>query len=148
MKGYYGNITEKQFRRIYKTADCLRGDTSQNLIQLLERRLDAVVYRMKFAPTIFSARQLINHGHILVNNNRLNIPSATIKCGSVIEVKKSSRDILIIVSALNAADRDLPDYINVDYKNFKGILLRYPLIKEIPYPVKMEPHQVIEFYSR
>lgn len=148
IKGYYGNITEKQFRRIYKEAGRRRGDTGENLIQLLERRLDAVVYRMKFAPTVFAARQLINHGHILVNGRRLNIGSALIQDGDVVEVKTASKDNVVILGAAQSAERDFPDYVDVDPKTLKGIFVRGPQLADVPYPVKMEPSLVVEFYSR
>ncbi|MCP4923324.1 MAG: 30S ribosomal protein S4 [bacterium] len=148
IKGYYGNITEKQFRRIYTEAERRRGDTGENLIQLLERRLDAVVYRMKFAPTVFASRQFINHGHILVNGKCLDIPSAVIKDGDIVEVKTASKDNIVILGAAQSAERELPDYVDVDPKTLKGIFVRGPQLADVPYPVKMEPNQVVEFYSR
>lgn len=148
IKGYYGNITEKQFRRIYKEAERRKGDTGENLIQLLERRLDSVIYRMKFASTVFASRQLINHGHILVNKKRLNIPSAIIKNGDQIEVKESSKNNISILEAMKSEERNIPNYLEVNSKSMTGVFINTPMFSEVPYPVKMEPNQVIEFYSR
>ncbi len=146
LKGYYGNITEKQFRRYYDEAVRMRGDSGQNLIGLLERRLDAVVYRAKFVPTVFAARQFVNHGHVLVNGRRVNIPSYLVKPGDVVEVRERSREIPMVLEARESAERDVPDYIQVD--GFKAVFLRVPTLDEVPYPVTMEPNLVIEFYSR
>jgi len=148
LKGYYGNITEKQFRRYYKEAVRRRGDTSENLIGILERRLDAVVYRMKFVPTVFAARQFVNHGHIRVNGEKVNIPSYQVKDGDLIEVREKSRDIPMVLEAAASPERDLPDYMDVDMKKMKGTYVRQPLLADVPYPVQMEPNLVIEFYSR
>ena len=148
LKGYYGNITEKQFRRYYREADRRRGDTSENLIGLLERRLDAVVYRMKFVPTVFSSRQFINHGHIHVNGKRVNIPSYRVRPGDTIEIKEKSREIGIVLEAAESAERDVPDYIDVDHQKMSGTFVRQPTLADVPYPVVMEPNLVIEFYSR
>ena len=148
LRGYYGNITERQFRRTYHEAVKRRGDTGENLIGLLERRLDAVVYRMKFVPTVFAARQFINHGHILVNDRRVNIPSYRIREGDVVEVKKKSREMGLVLEAVESPERDVPGYVEVDYKNMKGTFVRTPEFAEVPYPVRMEPNLVIEYYSR
>ena len=148
LKGYYGNISEKQFRRYYKEADQRQGDTSENLIGILERRLDAVVYRMKFVPTVFSSRQFINHGHILVNGKRVNIPSYKVKDGDVIEVKNKSRDLPLVLEAAGSPERDVPDYIEVDHGKMRGSYLRQPGLADVPYPAQMEPNLVIEYYSR
>ena len=148
LKGYYGNITEKQFRRYYAEAIRLRGDSSENLIGLLERRLDAVVYRAKFVPTPFAARQFVNHGHVKVNGRRVNIPSFQVKPGDVIEVKEASRQLEIVVVASQLAERDVPDYIEVDHHKMTARVTRTPGLGEVPYPVQMEPNLVIEFYSR
>ena len=148
LKFYYGDLTEKQFRRIYKRASNIKGDTSQILIELLERRLDAIVYRMKFVPTIFAARQLVNHGHIKVNNKRVNIPSYTVKDGDEISVKDKSKEINLILEAIVSQEREIPEYLEVDTKDLKGRFLRAPLIHDVPYPVTMEPNLVIEYYSR
>jgi len=148
IKGYYGNITEKQFKKIYKEADRKKGDTGENLIQLLESRLDTVVYRMKFAPTVFASRQLINHGHILVNNKKLDIASAFVKKNDVIEIKESSKNKEFIILSTKIEERDIPQYLDVNIKEMKGTFLNLPLFSEVPYPVKMEPNQVVEFYSR
>ena len=148
LKGYYGNITEKQFRRYYAEAIRLRGDSGENLIGLLERRLDAVVYRSKFVATPFAARQFVNHGHIKVNGRRVNIPSYQVKAGDVIEVKEASRQLEIVVVASQLAERDVPDYIEVDHHKMTARVTRIPGLTEVPYPVQMEPNLVIEFYSR
>ena len=148
LKGYYGNITEKQFRRYYREADRRRGDTSENLIGLLERRLDAVVYRMKFVPTVFSSRQFINHGHIHVNGKRVNIPSYQVKEDDVIEVKEKSRQLPLVLLAIESPERDVPDYLDVNLKKMQGIFKETPKLADVPYPVTMEPNLVIEFYSR
>ncbi len=148
LKGYYGNITERQFRRYYETATRKRGDTGENLIEILERRLDAVVYRLKFVPTVFAARQFINHGHIMVNGKRVNIPSYMVKDGDVIEVRQKSRELPMVLEAAAAADRDVPDYMEVDYDKMRGTFVRGPQLADVPYPVEMEPNLVIEFYSR
>ena len=148
LKGYYGNITEKQFRRIYDEADRRKGDTSENLIGLLERRLDAVVYRLKFVPTVFAARQFINHGHVLVNGRRVNIPSYRVNEGDVIEVRERSRQIGMVLEAVESPERDVPDYLEVDHKKMRGTFLRTPQLADVPYPVTMEPNLVVEYYSR
>lgn len=148
LKGYYGNIGEKQFRRYYREAIRLRGDSGQHLIGLLERRLDAVVYRSKFAPTVFAARQLVNHSHILVNGKRVNIPSYMVKEGDVVEVKPKSREMALVIESIALPERDFPEYIQVDEKAFKATYLRVPKLEDVPYPTLMEPSLVIEFYSR
>ena len=148
LKGYYGNISEKQFRKLYDEAVRRRGDTSENLIELLERRLDAVVYRLKFAPTPFAARQIVNHGHIRVNGKRVNIASYQIKDNDVISVKDKSKDMALIPEAAGSNERDVPEYLSVDHKDMKGSFVRAPKLADVPYPVQMEPNLVIEFYSR
>ena len=148
LKFYYGDLTEKQFRKIYEKASNIKGDTSQILIELLERRLDAIVYRMKFVPTIFAARQIVNHGHIKVNGKRVNIPSYTVKDGDEISLKDQSKEINIIQESVISQEREIPEYLEVDTKDLKGRFLRAPLIHDVPYPVTMEPNLVIEYYSR
>ena len=148
LKGYYGNISEKQFRKLYDEAVRRRGDTSENLIELLERRLDAVVYRLKFAPTPFAARQIVNHGHIRVNGKRVNISSYQIKDNDVISIKDKSKDMALILEAAQSGERDVPEYLSVDHKDMKGSFVRAPKLADVPYPVQMEPNLVIEFYSR
>ena len=148
LKGYYGSISERQFRRYYIEADLRKGDTSENLIALLERRLDAVVYRMKLVPTVFASRQFINHGHILVNSRRVNIPSYKVKDGDVIEVKEKSRDLPLVLEAAGSPERDVPDYVEVDHGKMRGTFLRQPGLADVPYPALMEPNLVIEYYSR
>jgi small subunit ribosomal protein S4 len=148
LKGYYGNIGEKQFRKYYDEAVRRRGDTGQNLIGILECRLDALVYRMKFAPTVFGARQLVNHGHVLVNGRRLNIPSAMIKVGDIIELKEKSRNIPQVMEAMASAERDIPEYLTVDEAKMRGSMTSVPELADVPYPVQMEPNLVIEYYSR
>ena len=148
LKFYYGDLTERQFRNIFKKASNIKGDTSQILIELLERRLDATVYRMKFVPTIFSARQLVNHGHVKVNGKRVNIPSYSVSDGDEISIKDKSKEINLIVESVSSQEREIPEYLEVDVKEFKGRFLRAPLIHDVPYPVTMEPNLVIEYYSR
>ena len=148
LKGYYGNISERQFRRYYIEEDLRKGDTSENLLALLERRLDAVVYRMKLVPTVFASRQFINHGHILVNSKRVNIPSYKVKDGDVIEVKEKSRDLPLVLEAAGSPERDVPDYVEVDHGKMRGTFLRQPGLADIPYPALMQPNLVIEYYSR
>jgi small subunit ribosomal protein S4 len=148
LKGYYANITERQFRLIYNEATRLKGDTSENLVGLLERRLDAVVYRAKFVPTPFAARQFVNHGHIKVNGRRVNIPSYRCRPGDVIEVKEKSRGLVLVLEASQSAERDVPDYIEVDHSKMTAHLARIPQLSDVPYPVVMEPNLVVEFYSR
>ena len=148
LKGYYGNITEKQFRKYYTEAAKRHGDTSENLIGILERRLDAVVYRMKFVPTVFSARQFVNHGHIRVNGKRVNIPSYLVSEGDVIEVREKSRELPLVLLAIESAERDVPDYMDVNFNKMQGTFKQTPKLADVPYPVTMEPNLVIEFYSR
>jgi small subunit ribosomal protein S4 len=148
LKGYYGNIGEKKFRRYYEEAVRRRGDTGENLIEVLERRLDAVVYRAKFVPTVFAARQFVNHGHILVNGKRVNIPSYQVKDEDVVEVRQKSRELPLVLEAMGSVERELPDYILVDYSKMSATFMRAPGLADVPYPVQMEPNLVIEFYSR
>ena len=148
LKAYYGNINERQFRNIYKKAAMLKGDTSENLIGLLERRLDAVVYRSKFANTIFSSRQLINHGHVKVNGKKVNISSYQVKEEDTIEIRDKSKQLAIIDVAMASKEREIPEYIQADEKNKKVKFVRVPKFEEVPYPVVMEPNLVIEYYSR
>ena len=148
LRGYYGNITEKQFRNIFAEASRRAGDTSENLIGLLERRLDAVVYRMKFVPTVFAARQFVNHGHVKVNGKRVNIPSYRVSDGDIVEVKEKSRQLAIVLEASDLPERDVPYYIDVDHAKMRGTFVRTPQLSDVPYPVHMEPNLVIEYYSR
>lgn len=148
LKGYYGEITEKQFRRTYEEASSRRGDTAENLVGLLERRLDMIVYRLNFVPTIFAARQIVNHGHIHVNGRRVNIPSYRVREGDLIEVRSKSQQMPLIVEAFNSPERDVPEYIEVDTSSMKGSFVRTPKLADIPYPVEMEPNLVVEYYSR
>jgi small subunit ribosomal protein S4 len=148
LKGYYANISERQFRGIYQEATRIKGDSGENLIGLLERRLDAVVYRAKFVPTIFAARQFVNHGHIRVNGKRVNIPSYSVKAGDVIEVKEASKQLALVLEASQLAERDVPDYIEADHGKMSAKYVRVPNLAEVPYPVQMEPHLIVEYYSR
>jgi small subunit ribosomal protein S4 len=148
LKGYYGNIGERQFRRIYEEASRRRGDTGENLVGLLERRLDAVVYRAKFVPTVFAARQFVNHGHVKVNGKRVNIASYQVKEGDVVEVKDKSKNLALVLEAAGSPERDIPDYLEVDQKSMKATFIRTPALADVPYPVQMEPNLVIEYYSR
>lgn len=147
LKGYYGNITEKQFSKIYEEADRRKGNTSENLIALLESRLDAIVYRCKFVPTVWAARQFVNHGHVLVNGKKVNIASYRVKAGDVVEVRERSRNMALVLEALQSPERDVPDYIELDAKSMKATYLRLPELSEVPYPVKMEPNLIVEYYS-
>ena len=148
LKGYYGSITEKQFKRTYQEAVRMRGDTPENLIGLLERRLDAVVYRAKFVPTVFAARQFVSHGHVKVNGRRVNIPSYRCKIGDVIEIREKSRDLAIVLEATQSSEREVPDYIEADHNKLTAKLARVTGLADVPYPVMMEPNLVVEFYSR
>ena len=148
LKGYYGNIGEKQFRRYYAEAVRRRGDTGENLVGLLEHRLDAVVYRAKFVPTVFAARQLVNHGHVKVNGKRVTVPSIVVKPGDVIEMRDKAKEIPMVLEAVQSAEREVPEYIEVDHKKMTCGIVRTPKLEDIPYPVKMEPNLVVEFYSR
>ena len=147
LKGYYGNITEKQFSRTYEEATRRKGNTSENLIALLESRLDAVVYRAKFVPTPFAARQFVNHGHVLVNGKRVNIASYRVKAGDVVSVRERSRSMALVLEASQSPERDTPDYIEVDTKQLTAKFVRAPELAEVPYPVKMEPNLVVEYYA-
>jgi small subunit ribosomal protein S4 len=147
LKGYYGNITEKQFSRTYEEATRRKGNTSENLIALLESRLDAVVYRAKFVPTPFAARQFVNHGHVLVNGKRVNIASYRVKAGDVVSVRERSRSMALVLEASQSPERDTPDYIEVDTKQLTAKFIRAPELAEVPYPVKMEPNLVVEYYA-
>ncbi|MBT8476758.1 MAG: 30S ribosomal protein S4 [Alphaproteobacteria bacterium] len=148
LKGYYGDLTEKQFRRIFAEAERVKGDTGENLVGLLERRLDAVVYRAKFVPTMFSARQFVNHGHVKVNGKRVNIPSYRVKEGDVIEVRDKSKQLAIVLEAAGLAERDVPDYIDADHSKMVATFTRMPSLGDVPYPVMMEPNLVVEFYAK
>ena len=148
LKGYYANMTEKQFLRVYQEASRKRGDTAENMIGQLERRLDMIVFRMNFVPTIFAARQLINHGHIAVNGRRVDIPSYSCREGDTIEVREKSKNLTVILGATQQPERDVPDYLSVDFKALKGTFVRAPKLADVPYPVQMEPNLVIEYYSR
>ena len=148
LKSYYGNINERQFRNIYRKAIKKRGDTTENLVALLETRLDTVIYRAKFAPTVFSARQLINHGHFKVNKKKVNVSSYLVKEEDLIEVKDKSKSLIIIEGCLNSKERDVPEYIQSDGKNKTAKLVRVPKFADVPYPAQMEPKLVIEYYSR
>ena len=148
LKAYYGNINERQFRNIYKKAAMLKGDTGENLIGLLERRLDAIIYRAKLATTVFSARQLINHGHVKVNGKKVNISSYVAKEEDSIEIREKSKQLAIIDIALASKEREIPEYIQIDEKNKKLKFVRVPKFEEVPYPIVMEPNLVIEYYSR
>jgi len=148
LKGYYANIGERQFRRLYEEAVRRRGDTGENLIELLERRLDTVVYRMKLAPTPFAARQLINHGHVLVNGKRLNIGSAKLSDGDTVELRPKAKEMAVTIEATQSSERDVPDYVEIDHERMRGKFIRAPKLSDVPYPVTMEPNLVVEFYSR
>ena len=147
LKGYYGDVTEKQFKKAYIEASRMKGDTGQNLIGLLERRLDAVVYRAKFAPTIWAARQLVSHGHIRVNGVKCNIASRLVKPGDELTLGSKAQEMALVMEAQGLSEREIPDYIAPDGAA-KIAFIRVPTLDEVPYPVKMEPNLVVEFYSR
>ena len=148
LKGYYGDVTEKQFRRIFAIAARQKGDTGENLVGLLERRLDAVVYRAKFVPTVFASRQFVNHGHVEVNGKRVNIASYRLSEGDVVSVRKQSQQMAAITAAQAMPEREIPDYITVDGKKLTAIFSRIPRLDEVPYPVTMEPNLVVEYYAQ
>ena len=148
LKGHYGNITERQFRRYYDAASRRRGDTGENLIELLERRLDAVVYRMKFVPTVFAARQFVSHGHVRVNGRRVTVASYQVRDGDMIEVKEKSHELPIVLQAVDSVEREVPAYLEVDHHRMRGTFVAGPRLADVPYPVQMEPNLVVEFYSR
>ncbi|MBC6437684.1 MAG: 30S ribosomal protein S4 [Rhodobacteraceae bacterium] len=148
LKGYYGDLTERQFKRIYAEAARVRGDTGENLIGLLERRLDAVVYRAKFVSTVFAARQFVNHGHVKVNGRRVNIPSYRVKEGDVVEVRDTSKHLAVVLEAVKLPERDVPDYIQADHSRMTATFVRTPALGDVPYPVMMEPSLVVEYYAK
>ena len=148
LKGHYGDLTEKQFRRIFTEAERRRGDTGENLIGLLERRLDAVVYRAKFVATVFAARQFVNHGHVMVNGKKVNIPSHQVKEGDVIAVRDKSKQLAIVLEAVASAERDVPEYMEVDHSKMTATFVRTPGLSDVPFAVQMEPNLVIEYYAQ
>ena len=148
LKGHYGDLTEKQFRRIFGEAERVKGDTGENLIGLLERRLDTVVYRAKFVATMFAARQFVNHGHVTVNGKRVNIPSYRVKEGDVVEVRDRSKQIAVLIEATQLAERDVPDYIDADHSKMKATFVRTAALGDVPFAVQMEPNLVIEYYAQ
>jgi len=148
LKGYYASISERQFRALYDEASRLKGSTSEHIIGLLERRLDALVYRAKFVPTVFAARQFVSHGHVTVNGKRVTIPSYRLRIGDVIEVKDAAKQLTLVLEAIKSAERDVPDYVNADHNKMTASLARIPALADVPYPVQMEPNLVVEFYSR
>src|SRR5664279_3799425 len=148
LRGYYGNISERQFRGIYDEAIRMKGDSGANMIGLLERRLDAVVYRAKFVPTVFAARQFINHGHVKVNGKRVNISSFRVKVGDVVEVKETSKQMNLVLEAQALTERDVPDFLEVDHSKMSAKYTRIPALSDVPFAVQMEPHLIVEFYSR
>jgi small subunit ribosomal protein S4 len=148
LKGYYGSISERQFRAVYDEASRLKGSTSELIVGLLERRLDALVYRAKFVPTVFAARQFVSHGHVSVNGRRVTIPSYRLRIGDVVEVSEKAKQLALVLEAIKSAERDVPDYVNADHGKMTAALTRIPVLSDVPYPVQMEPNLVVEFYSR
>jgi len=148
LKGYYGNITERQFRRYYQEASRRTGDTGEHMIGLLERRLDAVLFRAKFAPTPFAARQLVSHGHVTVNGKRVTVPSYLVKEGDTVELKPKARELALVIEAAKSAERDVPDYIIADHGKMSAKFVRVPKLGDVPYASQMQPSLVVEFYSR
>ncbi len=148
LKGYYASISERQFHALYDEASSMKGSTSEHIIGLLERRLDALVYRAKFVPTVFAARQFVSHGHVTVNGKRVTIPSYRLRIGDVVEVKEKAKALALVLEAIKSAERNVPDYVNVDHNKMTASLSRFPALADVPYPVQMEPNLVVEFYSR
>ena len=148
LRCYYGNITEKQFQRYYEQAANVKGDTGENLVGLLERRIDAVVYRMKFVPTVFAARQIVSHGHVSVNGRRVTIPSYLVSEGDAVTSKEKSREMPLVLAAVDSAEREVPDYMDVNHDRMEGTFVRTPKLADVPYPAQMEPNLVVEYYSR
>ena len=148
LKGYYANLSERQFHKVYDEAVRMTGDSSENLIDLLERRLDMVVYRAKFVPTIFAARQFVSHGHVKVNGRRVTIASIRLKAGDTIELTDKAKGLATVLEAVQLAERDTPDYIEVDHKGMTARMVRIPALSDVPYPVQMQPNLVVEYYSR
>ena len=148
LKGYYANMSERHFHGIYDEARRIKGDTGANMIGLLERRLDTVIYRSKFVPTVFAARQFVSHGHITVNGKRVTVSSYRVKVGDLVEVKEKSRQLALVLEATQLAERDVPDYLEVDHSKMSAKMSRIPTLTDVPYPVQMEPHLVVEYYSR
>lgn len=148
LKQYYGEITEKQFRRIYSEAERLRGDTGENLVGLLERRLDAIVYRAKFVPTVFAARQFVNHKHVLVNEKPVNVASYRVREGDIVRVRDKSKTMMMVLESPTLPERDVPEYLDVDHNKLTARFVRTPKMDDIPYPVVMEPNLVIEYYAK
>lgn len=148
LKGVYGNVSEKQLRKYYAEAIRRKGDSSENLVGILECRLDSIVYRMKFVPSVFAARQFVSHGHVLVNGKKVNIPSYMVKPGDEIAVRNKAKEMAFVIEAMAATDREVPEYMSVDAKEMKGTFVRVPALADIPYATQMEPNLVIEFYSR
>ncbi len=148
LKGYYASISERQFRKIYDEASSMKGSTSEGIIGLLERRLDALVYRAKFVPTVFAARQFVSHGHVTVNGKRVTVPSYRLRIGDVVEVREKAKQLALVLESIKSAERDVPDYVNADHNKMTATLSRIPALSDVPYPVTMEPNLVVEFYSR
>ena len=148
LKGYYANISERQFHGFYVEAGRLKGDTGAHMIGLLERRLDTIVYRAKFVPTVFAARQFVSHGHVLLNGRRVTVSSIRVKVGDVIEVKEASKQLAVVLEASQLAERDVPDYIDADHSKMTAKFIRIPGLSDVPFAVQMEPHLIVEFYSR
>ena len=148
LKGYYANLSERQFRKVYDEAVRLTGDSSENLIGLLERRLDMVVYRAKFVPTVFAARQFVSHGHVKVNGRRVTIASIRLRAGDTIELSDKAKGMATVLESVQLAERDTPDYVEVDHKGMTARLVRIPALSDVPYPVQMQPNLVVEYYSR
>jgi small subunit ribosomal protein S4 len=148
LKGYYGNINERQFRRYYEEAARRTGDTGEHMIGLLERRLDSIVFRAKFVPTPFAARQLVSHGHVAVNGKRVTIPSYLVKEGDTLEVRGKAKDMALVLEAVKNTERDVPDYIEANHGKMSAKFLRTPKLADVPYAVQMQPSLVVEFYSR
>ncbi|WP_457592860.1 30S ribosomal protein S4 [Hydrogenimonas sp.] len=144
---YMYGVAEKQFRRLFKDANRMEGNTGENLIALLERRLDNVVYRMGFATTRAFARQLVTHGHILVDGKRVNIPSYRVKAGQKIEVREKSKNNPQIQRAMELTKQTgIAPWVDVDETKLFGIFTRIPEREEVVIPV--EERLIVELYSK
>ncbi len=148
MKFYYGNISEKQFFNTFSLAEKSKGDVSENFVGLLESRLDVIVYRANFVPTVFAARQFVSHKHVTVNGKIVNIASYRAKIGDVVQVREKSRTLALVIDAQQKMERDIPSYMMLDKDNLSAKLTEKPTFAEVPYPIEMQPHFITEFYSR
>lgn len=145
LKFIYG-VQERQLRRYLEMARKARGRTGERLLQLLESRLDNIVYRLGFAASLPAARQLVSHGHIEVNGKKVDIPSYIVEVGDVVAVREKSRNLDPVVQSIESRAGNVPDYLSLDAEARRGVLLRVPSKEEIPVPV--DDNLIIEFYAR